>query len=62
MYLELIILNFGKAVNTLNKILYVKKNNKINKAVLEPRVSPDLAKYIYKQIRVIKTMDLVMSP
>ena len=34
----------------------------INKVVLEPLVSPDLAIYIFKQVKVKMTLDLVMSP
>ena len=33
-----------------------------NKVVLEPLVSPDLAIYIFKQVKVKMTLDLVMSP
>ena len=33
-----------------------------NKAVLEPLVSPDLAIYIFKLVKVKMTLDLVMSP
>ena len=32
------------------------------KVVLEPLVSPDLAIYIFKQVKVKMTLDLVMSP
>ena len=34
----------------------------LNKVVLEPLVSPDLAIYIFKQVTVKMTLDLVMSP
>ena len=34
----------------------------LNKVVLEPLVSPDLAIYIFKQVKVKMTLDLVMSP
>ena len=33
-----------------------------DKVVLEPLVSPDLAIYIFKQVKVKMTLDLVMSP
>ena len=33
-----------------------------NKVVLEPLVSPELAIYIFKQVKVKMTLDLVMSP
>ena len=33
-----------------------------DKVVLGPRVSPDLTKYIFKQIKVKLTIDLVVSP
>ena len=33
-----------------------------NKVVLEPLVSPDLAIYIFKQVKVKMILDLVMSP
>ena len=41
-----------------------KKNENKNedKVVLEPLVSPDLAIYIFKQVKVKMTLDLVMSP
>ena len=39
--------------------MYQKKENKV---VLEPLVSPDLAIYIFKQVKVKMTLDLVMSP
>ena len=33
-----------------------------DKVVLEPLVSPDLAIYIFKQVKVKMTLDHVMSP
>ena len=38
------------------------KQKKQNKVILEPLVSPDLAIYIFKQVKVKMTLDLVMSP
>ena len=38
---------------------FLKKKKKV---VLEPRVWPDLAIYIFKQIKLKITIDLIMSP
>ena len=39
-----------------------RRSNTRDKVVLEPLVSPDLAIYIFKQVKVKMTLDLVMSP
>ena len=48
-----------KTWETINELIGKSKNNKV---VLEPLVSPDLAIYIFKQVKVKMTLDLVMSP
>ena len=39
-----------------------KKEREKDKVVLEPLVSPDLAIYIFKQVKVKMILDLIMSP
>ena len=47
---------------TKPKIVHTVTPLKKDKVVLEPLVSPDLAIYSFKQVKVKMTLDLVMSP